>query len=244
MLGNFRRVRVLFQQLPVFLAVRCALLEVLRKVLDPFATLSYSQGGEDRTIHSFFGDECGFFVDVGCNHPIRASNTFALYKRGWRGLSIDANLKLIREHKRLRPRDIAICEAVSDSKKEMLYTEFNDSLVSSLSLDHVRRWQGHREILSQKLVNTTPLNEILLANNVPRDFSLLCVDVEGHDYEVLHSIDFDVFRPRLIIVELNPCSVDKAIENPIKTYLNENGYDMVAYATMNAYFLRRPTQRL
>jgi hypothetical protein len=31
----------------------------------------------------------GFFVDVGCFHPLFYSNTWKLYKKGWRGVNID-----------------------------------------------------------------------------------------------------------------------------------------------------------
>ena len=31
----------------------------------------------------------GFYVDVGCFHPKKHSNTYLLYKRGWSGINID-----------------------------------------------------------------------------------------------------------------------------------------------------------
>ena len=31
----------------------------------------------------------GFYVDVGCYHPIHRNNTYLLYKKNWRGANID-----------------------------------------------------------------------------------------------------------------------------------------------------------
>ena len=51
---------------------------------------SFSQHGEDTFIHEGFGRKKGdFYVDVGAYHPIRLSNTFLLYKNGWRGVTAE-----------------------------------------------------------------------------------------------------------------------------------------------------------
>ena len=55
----------------------------------------------------------GFYVDVGAHHPIRFSNTFRLYRKGWRGLNIDANPGSMKRFHHTRPRDINIEAAVS-----------------------------------------------------------------------------------------------------------------------------------
>ena len=31
----------------------------------------------------------GVYIDVGCYHPIRLSNTKFLYEKGWKGINID-----------------------------------------------------------------------------------------------------------------------------------------------------------
>ncbi|MDH5790264.1 MAG: hypothetical protein OEZ27_06695, partial [Nitrospinota bacterium] len=51
----------------------------------------YSQFGEDIILKGFIlrNINDGFYVDVGCYHPKKYSNTYKLYKRGWRGINID-----------------------------------------------------------------------------------------------------------------------------------------------------------
>lgn len=68
---------------------------------------SYSQEGEDRLLDRYFGNRAnGFFVDVGAHHPHRFSNTYLFYKRGWRGINIDAMPDSMKAFKSMRPRDV------------------------------------------------------------------------------------------------------------------------------------------
>jgi hypothetical protein len=52
---------------------------------------SYSQYAEDLIIQSYFSRKLknGRYVDVGCHHPRRGSNTYGLYKKGSSGILID-----------------------------------------------------------------------------------------------------------------------------------------------------------
>ncbi|MEO1511964.1 MAG: hypothetical protein AAFU70_07830, partial [Planctomycetota bacterium] len=75
----------------------------------------FGQEGEDLIIARLLGDrEPGAFADIGAHHPIRYSNTFALYCRGWRGVNADATPGSAEAFRRLRPRDVTVEAAVSD----------------------------------------------------------------------------------------------------------------------------------
>ena len=51
---------------------------------------SYSMDGEDIVISNYFKDKKkGFYIDIGCYHPIHRNNTFLLFKKGWQGMNID-----------------------------------------------------------------------------------------------------------------------------------------------------------
>src|SRR5262249_52403259 len=97
----------LAQQLPLRDALRVGCAEFARRLLDRHKTFSYAQNGEDLIIDVLLGRKSvGRYVDVGCNHPVRLSNTYRLYLRGWTGLAIDANSTFEKEFVRRRPNDI------------------------------------------------------------------------------------------------------------------------------------------
>ena len=67
---------------------------------------SYSMDGEDIFIVEYFRKKNnGFYIDVGCYHPIHRNNTFLLYKKGWKGMNIDIHNFSIELFKFLRPDD-------------------------------------------------------------------------------------------------------------------------------------------
>ena len=47
---------------------------------------------EDLNIINYFKDKKnGFYIDVGCFHPLDRNNTYLLYKKNWRGINIDVS---------------------------------------------------------------------------------------------------------------------------------------------------------
>lgn len=59
------------------------------------------------------------------------------------------------------------------------------------------------------LVKTEKLNVVLKRNNVPLNFAILTVDVEGYESEVLKNLGN--YQPSVIIVERNLSSLSKAL---------------------------------
>jgi FkbM family methyltransferase len=233
---NLGLARTYFRQLRPFDALRYLGLKALQRALDRWAMTSYAQTGEDRIVASLLGPGPGFYVDVGCNHPVRQSNTFELYKRGWRGINVDANEELIALCRRTRPRDVSVCAVISDSQREVVFTEFDDANVSSLSAEHVARWQSQRQIVRRRKAVAQTLDDVLAAANAPHRFELLSVDVEGHDFEVLSSLSLDVYRPKLIVVEMHDFTLAEPARSKAWSHLVANGYELVGYAVMNGYF--------
>ena len=63
----------------------------------------------------------GFYVDAGCYHPIHLSNTFLLHNKGWRGINIDLSEYSIDLFNYLRPDDININAAVSNTNGKVKF---------------------------------------------------------------------------------------------------------------------------
>jgi FkbM family methyltransferase len=208
-----------------------------------YATISYSQEGEDLIINRFLErKENGFYIDVGAHHPRRFSNTYNFYLRGWTGINIDAMPGSMDAFKLDRPKDINLEMGVSKIAGELVFHMFNEPALNTFSESEANRKDGLRKykIIDKRKVNTHPLNEILrehLREDEKIDF--MSIDVEGLDLEVVESNDWEKYRPSLVLVE----DLEKyaLTELPLKSNLYKmlvsNEYELVA-KTFNTLFFK------
>jgi len=62
---------------------------------------TYAQHGEDILVLEYlrgYDKSSGIYVDVGANHPTRISNTYLMYRNGFKGISIEPNSELSKLH--------------------------------------------------------------------------------------------------------------------------------------------------
>ena len=77
--------------------------------------LSYSQNMEDYHLSlAFAGQRTGMYIDIGAGHPIADNVSFWFYERGWQGIVVEPQRKLVELHSRLRPRDICVCSLIGN----------------------------------------------------------------------------------------------------------------------------------
>jgi FkbM family methyltransferase len=233
-------IRVLFSQLRPWMGIKIFFFTAFNHLLNPYANIFFGISAEDQVIDTLLKHpKRGYYVDVGCNQPIRFSNTFNFYLRGWKGLTIDANPELIALQKKIRPKDNSVCCVVSDSEKEVIFTKFHDNNLSSISPGFTAAIEKSVAIISKESVKTKTLNSIFLENNVPNEFEFLSIDVEGHDFEVLRGIDLTKYSPSLIIIEMIDFSFINYRTNKIVKYLKDKDFQMVGYYSVNGFFLRK-----
>src|SRR5258708_12456014 len=238
-----KRKLALFKALPFGLASGMILLSLVRRIFRIPVTFSYSQGAEDLISdhylrHQFGMGMTGTYVDVGCNTPVRYSNTFELYTRGWRGINIDANRNLIAECNRLKKDDISITAAISDNEHEAIFHRSKESAVSTIDEERLLEWKKTWEFADEdrETVFTKTLTSIL-DENLPVGFNVdfLTIVVEGHDFPVLRGLDLSKYRPNVITIDIH--ALDSVKDNEIYKYLSANGYVLKAYAVLSAYFV-------
>lgn len=227
-----------FSILPFGLALRLFLLYTVRRIVRLQVYYSFSEFAEDLIITYFSPGVKGRYVDVGCNEPLKFSNTFSLYLNGWRGINIDANRQLIEKCKRMRKKDISICAAVSDSERETTFYRAKNSLISTIDENYYSDggewWDTNLEtketVITQRL--TTILDEYWVAGE---SIDLLSVDVEGHDLNVLQGLDFSKYRPRIIAVECR--GMENINENKIHQFLLSKAYEIKAFSGLTGFYL-------
>ena len=93
---------------------------------------TYSQFQEDLFIDKFFQyKSTGFYVDIGCYHPVKYSNTALIYNKGWSGINIDLNQTSIDLFNIARKRDKNICAALSNKNESAEF--YFDHLLSPVN---------------------------------------------------------------------------------------------------------------
>lgn len=234
----YNKLKFYFYRLDFITFIRVIFFELFTKVnTDLTYKYSFSHAGEDLHIISLLNlNRPGFYIDVGSNHPIRHSNTFKLYLNGWSGLLIDANPILIKKSKSVRKKDISINSIISN--KNIDSCEFHISRNSNYSSIDPKHIIKNDEIVSTINLKVKSLNQIIIDNiDISTRIDLLKIDVEGHDYEVLLSINLSVYKPKLIIIEDLDYEITKIHENKYYIYLLKFNYKLISVDKLNLYFL-------
>jgi len=182
----------------------------------------------------------GHYVDVGCNRPMRFSNTFNLYLRGWRGLNIDANRELVAECASVKKEDICVFAAVSDGEREVTFYKAKNDCVSTLDEAQLVEWRERFDFSDavEETVRTRTLTSVLDEHwPAGRPIDLLTIDVEGHDLQVLRGLDLTKYRPKIVLIEM--LDLDGLYDSDVYHILDARGYKLEFFAALNAYFVDR-----
>lgn len=202
-----------------------------------------SQFGEDKEIIKIFEKNYkGIYLDLGCFHPTRSNNTFKLYKKGWTGVNIDLNPLTIDLFNYARPKDINICTAVSDKKtnKKLYFLGDLDSK-NTLNLNHKKWINKHFRIEDKdfkiKNISTQKLENILKKYKL-YNIDFMNIDIEGHELEVIKSINFKKFKIKVICVEiLDYNKFAKSRKKQLISYLKKNNFKLFGKSTINYIFI-------
>ncbi|WGD55355.1 FkbM family methyltransferase [Bradyrhizobium sp. CB1650] len=222
---------------------RTKVLDILART-DPFFSqraLSFSQEGEDLILKRLFeGRSEGFFVDVGAYHPFRFSNTFLLYRSGWRGINIDATPGSMHAFEEFRPLDTNIECFVGDPTSEKIFTRYNEPALNTGSQMVLESRVLHSSVywpVGTSKVRPRSLAAIL-EEHKPADVSidLLNLDVEGSEQDVLDSNDWSRYRPSVIVIEQLSTDLEASSHHPTTKFLSDLGYRLVAKAINSSFF--------
>ena len=184
--------------------------------------LSYSYQGQDLILADLFRNitGSGVYVDIGCNHPVIESNTYKFYKMGWSGFGIDGESSFEKEWLKYRKRDHFINAVVAGGSEKKVFYKFANKTISTADEKTMLGYEKkHGEPVESVIVDTFTVENILAKCNIPRNFELLCCDIEGNDLEALQSVNFHKFRPKVVLVEIKLYNFYKPIDSEIVTFL-------------------------
>lgn len=218
---------------------------VLNQFGNNFSRISYSQCGEDLIVNYIFqlrGIENPTYIDIGCNHPYFISNTALFYAKGCKGINIDANPVLIEFFNKYRKNDINLNIGIGNKKEQFEFYIMEDDTLSTFSKIELESMiKIGKKLLEIKKIEMITLTDVIskYCNGVFPDF--LSIDVEGLDFEILKTIEFNNNAPKIICVEAaeySPIGAG-ARRTELIDFLSKMGYFEYANTNLNAIMVKK-----
>lgn len=196
--------------------------------------ISFSKSGDDVQLMKLINNRTpGAYVDVGSWHPVKYSNTYYFYLRGWKGICIDPNPELKELYTKLRPKDTFINAGVGNSGQTLEYFMFEESSMNTFSSEFVKKHQAESKIIKKFDIPLYSLKELLDANLDKNDrLDFFDIDVEGFDLEVLKTNDWTIYRPKVVVIE-SDISLQEDLTSEIVQYLELQNYRLIGKSIIN-----------
>jgi hypothetical protein len=210
----------------------------------------FGQYAEDVLVRKYFPSDTtqGRYLDVGCYHPFRHSNTAFFWLKGWSGVNVDANPITVELFKKSRPQDTNIWAAVVPEESLEMGNSFVELEVPTVSegtigISGIGRVRGASlDTMGRptKLVKVPAksINQILLENNL-RELDFFSLDIEGFDTAIISEFDFDYCEPKMICVEDFSDSFEELIQSDLTRLLQDRDYKLIGRAGLSSIFSRR-----
>jgi FkbM family methyltransferase len=179
----------------------------------------------------------GVCVEVGANEPtsIASQSLHLEEKLDWKCVLIEPNPILSHKAVKLRPQAI-VCELACTfpgNKKTLILNipldQNNQEVTGHASLEKNADEHNYRFHNSIKVKGDT-LTNILQKRKINK-IDFLSIDVEGAEMEVLLGLDFNLYHPKLILLE------DKHLYLKKHLFLKKNGYKLVQRLNRNCWYI-------
>jgi FkbM family methyltransferase len=183
-----------------------------------------SQFGEDRWIEknwsSLWLPDHGTFVEFGAGDGVHFSNTYWLEKdRGWNGLLIEPDPRT-----EIKDRTAIIERCVIGTGAVAFGLHPTDAYLSGILRDSPNRME----------VEAVPLSALLLKHHITR-VDLISIDTEGTEVEAWRTLDLNIWRPTVAIIELYTWKLsDRSHE--ILDMMKADGYRLMHRTECNGIF--------
>lgn len=186
------------------------------------ASISFSQNFQDLfVLYTLNYKKHGFFIEFGATNGIEISNTFLLEsKYMWDGILAEPAITFYNDLTKNRTAKIDNRCVWTTSRELISFTEILGTglsgIRSKLSL------KGNENFIKKNYnVETISLNDLLVFHEAPLEIDFLSIDTEGSEFQILYTLNFNLYKIKIIIVEHNY----KPIRDDIFQLLINNGYE-------------------
>ena len=193
----------------------------------------------------------GTFVEIGANDGKTGSFTYNLAVLGWKGLYCEPVPEIyslcVENHK--NNKNITTLNVGCGSKKEELTITVANTLstIGDEMLDMYKNANWAKSTLRNSYktnIQIEKLDTLLEKHNIPENFDIFILDVEGYEEEVLKGFSLDVYKPKIAVIEIpdevpdyqhNKQFLDKC--KRIRNVLNKN-YTLILKDIVDNVFIR------
>jgi len=207
------------------------LIEKARKVKLRFS----AQYAQDIIAYLFFkGKDSGFYIEIGANDGYTGSTTFWAEQLGWDGICVEPELETFDELKKRRFCNLYNVAISDRNRKGVEFINFPKRTSRSGISDTMTEYQIDEAKIYSSMTTTT-VNTLTfgdMMNDFPdiRHIDFLSIDTEGHEMNVLQSIDFDKYSFGLLTIEtVEGSDVVRHIEKYGYKTLMTAGSDVIFY---------------
>ncbi len=169
----------------------------------------FSEAGQDMLVKDNFfkNQKSGFFIEIGAFDGIEGSNCYHFEKfMNWQGIAIEASPLQFEKLKKNRNCKL-MNVAVGYENKQVEFYEVSEGFTQMSGINN-QNFQNSLERIkknSDSIINKINIECKTFENLIPSDqnIDLISIDIEGNEFEVLKSIDFDKYKIKVIILENN-----------------------------------------
>jgi len=185
------------------------------------------------------------YLDIGCHHPYFLSNTAFFYENGATGVCVEPDPLLFKVIAEERKRDVCLNAGIGTSNQSSAdFYIMSEKTLNTFSKEDAVRYEsyGSKKIEQVIKVPLIRVNEVMekYFNPCP---TIVSLDTEGFDLEILKSIDFKKFRPQIFCIETITYTENGTEEKvfPILDFMKQNGYFVYADTYINSIFIDKQT---
>lgn len=182
--------------------------------------------------HLLKDDDDIFYIDVGSNDPFGGSVTKLLYDmKNAHGINVEPQPWLCELTENERPRDITICAGAGSKEGKM--TLFLQDGGSTFCQNNVI--MNNCETIEVDVITLRGLCDKYIEEGMV--ISFLKVDVEGFERDVLVGMDFEKYRPHIVVMESTVPRTEDFIHEEWEDILTNNAYIHVYTRGVNRYYV-------
>lgn len=201
--------------------------------------ISYAQNGEDVVIWRGLGHlETGSYVDVGAADPELDSVTRLFYEHGWSGVTVEPVPQFAEALRHERPRDVTFDVAIGTTASRSTLFAVPDTGLSSLLPTAAESATAEGYTVQEVDVEMASLTSVIEQRfESDEEIHLLNISTEGTEAEVLRGMDFNRWKPWVIVVSATEPNGTADRRSQFDMLLTAHGYVPALFNGLKAFYV-------